>query len=90
MSLTAKHKNINAVRAEVGMVFQQFNLFPHLTVSGKSHPCQTQVPSATKQGARKLRTTFCKKCAFPKKRTTIRHSFRADSSSGLPLRGRSR
>lgn len=25
-------QNINAVRREVGMVFQQFNLFPHLTV----------------------------------------------------------
>ena len=25
-------KNISAVRREVGMVFQQFNLFPHLTV----------------------------------------------------------
>lgn len=25
-------KNINQVRREVGMVFQQFNLFPHLTV----------------------------------------------------------
>jgi general L-amino acid transport system ATP-binding protein len=25
-------KNLDAVRAEVGMVFQQFNLFPHLTV----------------------------------------------------------
>jgi polar amino acid transport system ATP-binding protein len=25
-------QNINAVRCEVGMVFQQFNLFPHLTV----------------------------------------------------------
>ncbi len=25
-------KNINAVRREVGMVFQHFNLFPHLTV----------------------------------------------------------
>ena len=24
--------NINAVRTEVGMVFQQFNLFPHLSV----------------------------------------------------------
>ena len=30
--LGAGTKNINAVRAEVGMVFQQFNLFPHLTV----------------------------------------------------------
>jgi len=29
--LTHSHKDINAIRAEVGMVFQQFNLFPHLT-----------------------------------------------------------
>ncbi len=26
------HKNLDALRAEVGMVFQQFNLFPHLSV----------------------------------------------------------
>ncbi|MDD3902754.1 MAG: amino acid ABC transporter ATP-binding protein [Sphaerochaeta sp.] len=25
-------KNINAIRSKIGMVFQQFNLFPHLTV----------------------------------------------------------
>jgi polar amino acid transport system ATP-binding protein len=31
IQLTHDAKNINAVRAEVGMVFQQFNLFPHLT-----------------------------------------------------------
>ena len=30
--LSKKTKDINAVRMEVGMVFQQFNLFPHLTV----------------------------------------------------------
>ncbi|MEW6566982.1 MAG: amino acid ABC transporter ATP-binding protein [Chloroflexota bacterium] len=29
--LTNKQTDINAVRAEVGMVFQLFNLFPHLT-----------------------------------------------------------
>jgi len=27
-----ERKNVDAVRSEVGMVFQQFNLFPHLTV----------------------------------------------------------
>ncbi|QLQ05730.1 MAG: amino acid ABC transporter ATP-binding protein [Anaerolineae bacterium] len=31
MRVTDRHVNINAVRAEVGMVFQQFNLFPHMT-----------------------------------------------------------
>jgi polar amino acid transport system ATP-binding protein len=30
--LTAGGRSIDAVRSEVGMVFQQFNLFPHLTV----------------------------------------------------------
>ena len=30
--LTDKSRNVDAVRREVGMVFQQFNLFPHLTV----------------------------------------------------------
>jgi ABC-type polar amino acid transport system ATPase subunit len=29
--LTHNSKDINAIRAEVGMVFQSFNLFPHLT-----------------------------------------------------------
>ncbi|MCX6028653.1 MAG: amino acid ABC transporter ATP-binding protein [Chloroflexi bacterium] len=31
VDLTDKATDINAVRAEIGMVFQQFNLFPHLT-----------------------------------------------------------
>jgi len=32
VELTSDVKNIEAIRREVGMVFQQFNLFPHLTV----------------------------------------------------------
>ncbi len=32
IELTGNLKNIDSVRKEVGMVFQQFNLFPHLTV----------------------------------------------------------
>ena len=32
IELTAGGKNVDSVRAEVGMVFQQFNLFPHLTI----------------------------------------------------------
>ncbi len=32
IALTDDLRNIEAIRREVGMVFQQFNLFPHLTV----------------------------------------------------------
>jgi general L-amino acid transport system ATP-binding protein len=32
VEVTADQKNIDTIRREVGMVFQQFNLFPHLTV----------------------------------------------------------
>jgi general L-amino acid transport system ATP-binding protein len=32
IELTHDIRNIEAIRAETGMVFQQFNLFPHLTV----------------------------------------------------------
>ena len=32
IELTEETTNIRAIRQEVGMVFQQFNLFPHLTV----------------------------------------------------------
>jgi len=32
IELTAGPKNVEQVRREVGMVFQQFNLFPHMTV----------------------------------------------------------
>ncbi len=32
IDLTAAKRNADAVRREVGMVFQQFNLFPHLTI----------------------------------------------------------
>lgn len=32
--ITKKHTDINKIRENIGMVFQQFNLFPHLTVLG--------------------------------------------------------
>ncbi|MGA1723134.1 MAG: ATP-binding cassette domain-containing protein, partial [Ilumatobacteraceae bacterium] len=32
VEMTNDMRNIEKIRSEVGMVFQQFNLFPHLTV----------------------------------------------------------
>jgi len=39
----AKSKNLHTVRADVGMVFQHFNLFPHRTVMGNVIEGLTQV-----------------------------------------------
>ena len=35
--LTSDLKNLETIRKDVGMVFQSFNLFPHLTSAGKLH-----------------------------------------------------
>ena len=32
VSVHDNHTNIDALRSEIGMVFQRFNLFPHMTV----------------------------------------------------------
>lgn len=43
--------NINAVRAEVGMVFQSFNLFPHLSVLDNLLLAQTTVRRRSREQA---------------------------------------
>ena len=50
--------DINKVRAEVGMVFQQFNLFPHKTVLENLTLAQ-QVVRKRKRPRRKTRRASC-------------------------------
>ena len=35
--ITDKSVNVDKMRQKIGMVFQQFNLFPHLTIEKKYH-----------------------------------------------------
>ena len=47
-------KNIENIRAEVGMVFQQFNLFPHLSILDNCSLAPIWVKKLTKKQAEKL------------------------------------
>ncbi|WP_312755972.1 amino acid ABC transporter ATP-binding protein [Rummeliibacillus suwonensis] len=46
--------NINEIRTEVGMVFQQFNLFPHMTIIENITMAPIQVRKMAKKDAEKL------------------------------------
>jgi glutamine transport system ATP-binding protein len=47
--LTDKQTNINKVRENIGMVFQHFNLFPHLTVLDNITLAPVQLNKATRE-----------------------------------------
>jgi len=61
--------NINAVRTEVGMVFQQFNLFPHLTVLDNLLLAQLIVRKRSKEEAQKVALALLDKVGIPDKAT---------------------
>ena len=48
------HTNVNQVREKIGMVFQSFNLFPHLTAKGNVMLAQTKVLKRTKAEAERI------------------------------------
>ncbi|MEX2144592.1 MAG: amino acid ABC transporter ATP-binding protein [Anaerolineales bacterium] len=52
--LNEKNRNINAIRAEIGMVFQLFNLFPHLTALENIVLAQRVVRNRSRQEAREI------------------------------------
>jgi polar amino acid transport system ATP-binding protein len=52
--LNEKNKNINEIRAEIGMVFQLFNLFPHLTALGNIILAQRIVRNRSQEEARQI------------------------------------
>ena len=67
IELTDYRTNINKVRAEVGMVFQSFNLFPHMTVLRNVTIAQTKVRGRSMAEAEKIAMELLEKVDIAEK-----------------------
>lgn len=65
IELTDDLKDLNAVRREVGMVFQSFNLFPHMTILNNLMLAQKLVRKTPKAEARELAMHYLERVKIP-------------------------
>lgn len=65
--LTNAAKQINEIRAEIGMVFQLFNLFPHLTVLENVTLAQKVIRGRSKDEANQIALEKLKRVGIPEK-----------------------
>jgi polar amino acid transport system ATP-binding protein len=65
--VNGKKTDINAVRTEVGMVFQQFNLFPHLTALQNITIAQRLVRKRDKHEAERVARAQLERVGIPEK-----------------------
>ena len=65
IELTSDLKSIDEVRREVGMVFQQFNLFPHLTVLENCTLAPIWVRKMPKAQAEEMAMQYLKRVRIP-------------------------
>ena len=63
--LDAQRKNIDAIRRDTGMVFQSFNLFPHMTTLENGILAPMTVNGMTKEEAKDIAMHFLTKVRIP-------------------------
>lgn len=67
IQLTHAAKQLNEIRAEIGMVFQLFNLFPHLTVLDNVTLAQKVIRGRSQNEARSIAMEKLKRVGIPEK-----------------------
>jgi ABC-type polar amino acid transport system ATPase subunit len=81
-SIAKAGKEVHKLRAEMGMVFQQFNLFPHKSVLQNITMGPTEVKGISKEDADKRAKELLERVGIPEKAD----SFPADLSGGQQQR----
>ncbi len=82
MSVYDKQSNLNEIRAEAGMVFQHFNLFPHLTILENTSIGQIKVKGISKEKAAEYSMALLKKVGLDHKA----HDYPSSLSGGQKQR----
>ena len=82
IELTDDVRNIDAVRSEVGMVFQSFNLFPHLTALQNISLAPVKVRKWPRLKAERIAMELLERVGIPEKA----HSYPAQLSGGQQQR----
>lgn len=82
IDIHASRKNLQEIRSEVGMVFQHFNLFPHLTILENITLAPTLVKNIDKNEAKKVAMSLLEKVKLSNKA----NAYPSDLSGGQKQR----
>ena len=75
-SITEKNSNIDKIRQHIGMVFQQFNLFPHYTVKENIMLAPVELKLKSKEEAEKKALELLKRVGLAEKACEAKTAFR--------------
>ncbi len=86
VDITDKKNDLFAMREKMGMVFQQFNLFPNMTVMENITLSPIKTKGESREVAEKRAQELLEKVGLPTRQTLIHRVCRVGNNNGLPSR----